>query len=89
MGIDALASSNVKLAARDVVATWKVLVVLLFAPAIYGCYSSLLLGYLYKTRLEQYGLSNILWLSLLSWVIQPFMHYIGIRLLETGVDIYK
>ncbi|KAI9484616.1 hypothetical protein BDB00DRAFT_774547 [Zychaea mexicana] len=87
---EALAGSNVKIAARDVLATWKVLVVAIFAPVVYGLYSTILFGYLYMTQYPQHmDLSRILGWSIASYLIQPFLHYAAIRLLETGVDLYK
>lgn len=85
--IEALAGSSVKIAARDVLATWKVLVVAVFGPAIYGFYSCLLFGYLYKNT--TYDLKACTLISLLSYIAQPFIHYIGVRSVETGMDIYK
>ncbi|KAI9016318.1 hypothetical protein CLU79DRAFT_764445 [Phycomyces nitens] len=84
---EALAGSNVKIAARDVLATWKVLVVLVFAPTLYGFYSFLLFGYLYYNMSKSFASS--LGISIAVWCIQPFLQYAGVRLLESGVDMYK
>ncbi|KAI8138022.1 hypothetical protein BJV82DRAFT_524338 [Fennellomyces sp. T-0311] len=86
---EALAGSNVKIAARDVLATWKVLVVAIFAPVVYWFYSFLLFCYLYSTQYPQMSLNRVLGWSVASWIIQPVLHYVGIRLMETGVDLYK
>ncbi|KAI9312036.1 hypothetical protein BX666DRAFT_1992042 [Dichotomocladium elegans] len=85
----ALAGSSVKIAARDVLATWKVLVVAIFAPIVYGVYSFLLFIYLCNTYYPQHSFSQILLWSIMSWMLQPFLQYIGLRLLETSVDLYK
>ncbi|KAI7852556.1 hypothetical protein BDC45DRAFT_443655 [Circinella umbellata] len=88
---EALAGSNVKIAARDVLATWKVLVVAVFGPILYGFYSTILFGYLYMSQYQQgqMSLSRVFGWSAVSYIAQPFLHYAGIRLLETGVDLYK
>ncbi|KAI9268324.1 hypothetical protein BDA99DRAFT_505514 [Phascolomyces articulosus] len=86
---EALAGSNVKIAARDVLATWKVLVVAVFAPILYGFYSTILFITLYFSKHHEMGLGRIFGWSVASYVAQPFLHYAGVRLLETGVDLYK
>ncbi|KAL0086797.1 hypothetical protein F4703DRAFT_1848688 [Phycomyces blakesleeanus] len=84
---EALAGSSVKIAARDVLATWKVLVVLVVAPTLYGFYSLLLFAYLYyKTKQT---LASSIGFSIAFWLIQPFLQYAGVRLLESGLDMYK
>lgn len=85
--VEALAGSSVKIAARDVLATWKVLVAMVFGPAIYGFYTCLLFGYLYKNT--SYDLKACTLISLAGYIAQPFIHYIGVRSVETGMDIYK
>jgi glycerol-3-phosphate O-acyltransferase/dihydroxyacetone phosphate acyltransferase len=80
-----LAGSAVKLAARDVLATWKVIVALVFTPLLYGFYSTLLFGYLYT----QHTLQQSLGWSVLFFLFQPFFAYLGIRLVETGLELFK
>lgn len=87
--VDALAGSNVKIAARDVLATWKVLVVLVFAPIVYGFYSWLLFVYMFYYRYPENSLLQITSWSALSWFAQPLLHLVGVKLMETGMDLYK
>ncbi|KAI9308649.1 hypothetical protein BJ944DRAFT_254437 [Cunninghamella echinulata] len=84
---EALAGSSVKIAARDVLATWKVIVALVFTPVLYGFYSSIL--FLYLWRIGQYGIKSSFWWSVGSFVIQPFFAYLGVRLTETGFELVK
>ncbi|KAG0180564.1 hypothetical protein DFQ28_001726 [Apophysomyces sp. BC1034] len=85
---EALAGSSVKIAARDVIATWKVLVTLIVAPALYGLYSCLLFAYL-RIHCHDQSLFQSFSLSFITWLVQPFLQYFGVRLLENGLDIYK
>jgi glycerol-3-phosphate O-acyltransferase/dihydroxyacetone phosphate acyltransferase len=84
MYIEALAGSSVKIAARDVLATWKILVALVGMPTLYGFYSFLLFLYL-----SYQGYNHAFSLSLLVWVILPFIQYICVLVLENSIDIYK
>ncbi|KAI8089151.1 uncharacterized protein BX664DRAFT_263761 [Halteromyces radiatus] len=84
---EALAGSSVKIAARDVLATWKVIVALVFTPLLYGFYSSVLFGYLWE--FNQLGWKQSLWYSMLAFIIQPFFAYMGLRLVETGLELLK
>lgn len=84
---EALAGSSVKIAARDVLATWKVIVALVFTPILYGFYSSILFIYLW--RFGQHGLKSSFWWSVGSFFIQPFFAYLGVRLVETGFELVK
>ncbi|KAI8336207.1 hypothetical protein BC941DRAFT_428598 [Chlamydoabsidia padenii] len=83
----ALAGSAVKLAARDVLATWKVIVALVFTPLLYGFYSTLLFGYLWHDT-QQTWKESMVW-SILFFIIQPFFAYLGIRLVETGLELFN
>lgn len=75
-----------KIAARDVLATWKVLVVAVFAPAIYALYSGILFATLYA---RGKGLTHALSAAALSYIAQPFLHYLGVRSVENGLDVYR
>ncbi|KAI7880810.1 uncharacterized protein EV154DRAFT_540075 [Mucor mucedo] len=81
---EALAGSTVKIAARDVLATWKILVALVVMPLLYGFYSFLLFMYLWK-----HSFNHAFGLSLLVWVALPFIQYICGLVLENSIDIYK
>ncbi|KAI8090252.1 uncharacterized protein B0P05DRAFT_530023 [Gilbertella persicaria] len=81
---EALAGSSVKIAGRDVLATWKILVALVGIPTLYGFYSASLFFYLYF-----HGFAHPFKLSLLVWVILPFIQYVCGLLLENSIDIYR
>ncbi|CEG81846.1 hypothetical protein RMATCC62417_15996 [Rhizopus microsporus] len=81
---EALAGSSVKIAARDVLATWKILVTLVGMPALYGFYSILLFSYLYY-----HGYEHSFLLSLSVWVIFPFIQYACVLVLENSIDIFR
>ncbi|KAL4211608.1 hypothetical protein AB4K20DRAFT_1897914 [Rhizopus microsporus] len=81
---EALAGSSVKIAARDVLATWKILVTLVGMPALYGFYSVLLFSYLYY-----HGYKHSFLLSLSIWVIFPFIQYACVLVLENSIDIFR
>ncbi|KAI9266405.1 hypothetical protein EDC94DRAFT_603643 [Helicostylum pulchrum] len=81
---EALAGSTVKIAARDVLATWKILVAMVGIPTLYGFYSFLLFLYLWQHEYN-YAFS----LSLLVWAVLPFIQYICGLVLENSIDIYR
>lgn len=81
---EALAGSSVKIAARDVLSTWKILVALVGIPTLYGFYSFVLFLYLYY-----YGYAHSFGFSLLVWVALPFIQYMCMLVLENSIDIYK
>jgi len=88
---EALAASSVKIQARDVMATWKLLVSLLLAPALYIFYD-IVVGYLtYKHRF--FGIIPQwapLWLILiLSFAVFGGLTYAALRFGEIGMDIAK
>lgn len=63
---EALAASTVKLQGRDVMATWKLLVALAFAPAVYAFYTATFTWWAYYNRIQ--GLVPV-WMPL--WLIVP------------------
>ncbi|CAO3607600.1 unnamed protein product [Cunninghamella blakesleeana] len=85
---EALAGSMVKIKGNDVLATWKIIVASFAAPALYGFYSALYFLFLLKRRPYMTFKSKVV-RACISWVIQPILHYILIRLGDTGLDIYK
>jgi glycerol-3-phosphate O-acyltransferase/dihydroxyacetone phosphate acyltransferase len=83
---EALAASNVKIAGRDVLATWKVLVSLGITPILYGFYSiiaALLAG--------QWGFSRSwqLLTPLLVLVALPCIGFGALKFGEAGFDVLK
>ncbi|RCI06909.1 hypothetical protein CU098_012907 [Rhizopus stolonifer] len=73
--ITALKGSTVKVAGRDVLATWKLLVGLVLLPTLYAFYSLI-----FKWKLM---------LPLATWALLPFASYASLRFGEIGLDIFK
>src|ERR1700761_5122301 len=88
---EALAASTVKIQARDVVATWKLLVSMALAPALYTFYTVLLTYWTYKNRVQGYVPDYVpLWaIVVLGYVIFPTITYAALRFGEIGMDIVK
>ncbi|KAL8802765.1 MAG: hypothetical protein Q9182_003600 [Xanthomendoza sp. 2 TL-2023] len=88
---EALAASTVKLAGRDVIATWKLLVAMGFAPLLYVFYTILLTYWTYRTRVQGYMPNWVpLWLVvILSFIFFPAITFTALRFGETGMDILK
>ncbi|PKK79840.1 hypothetical protein RhiirC2_842256 [Rhizophagus irregularis] len=83
---EAVRGSSVKVAGRDVLATWKLLVALVVTPTLYGFYTFIVVLISFKKK----------WI--LKWkVFAPIStfctlvtgSYVTIRLYESGIDIYK
>lgn len=83
---EALAASQVKVAGRDVLATWKVLVSLGVAPILYSFYAALA-TYL-AHRLELSPRTRAL-MPLYTLIVLPTMSYSALKFAEVGIDIYK
>lgn len=88
---EALAASTVKIQARDVVATWKLLVAMGLAPTLYTFYSVLLTGWALKSRMHGYMPS---WLP--NWTVFVLCYgfsiaitFAALRFGEVGMDIVK
>lgn len=83
---EALAASQVKVAGRDVVATWKVLVSLGFTPVLYIVYAivATVFAHKYKAPFRHQLLMPIYVLSIL-----PTIAYSTLKFSEVGLDIYK
>jgi glycerol-3-phosphate O-acyltransferase/dihydroxyacetone phosphate acyltransferase len=88
---EALAASTVKLQGRDVMATWKLLVALAFAPVLYNLYTILLVYWTYRNRVQGYVPDWVpLWGVFLSgYVIFPAITFAALRFGEIGMDIVK
>ncbi|KAI8890293.1 hypothetical protein K501DRAFT_237319 [Backusella circina FSU 941] len=85
---EALAGSSVKITGKDVLASWKVMVASVGAPALYGFYALIYLLYLVKRRPNLSPLSKLTRAGC-AWAIQPILSYLLMRLGDTGLDIYK
>jgi len=84
--IEALAASVVKVAGRDVLATWKVLISLGVAPVLYGFYA--FLATLVSIRAGAPLKFRIL-TPFLVIIALPFMNYAALKFGEAGVDVLK
>ncbi|KAI8988929.1 hypothetical protein BDB01DRAFT_574944 [Pilobolus umbonatus] len=83
---DALKSSTVKIAGRDVLATWKILVALVLIPTLYALYSFIAFIIAIQANLEP----KWRWmLPMATWTLLPFISYASLRFGEIGHDIFK
>ncbi|KAF9820211.1 hypothetical protein IEO21_01644 [Rhodonia placenta] len=83
---EALAASTVKIAARDVIATWKVLISLGLAPILYGFYAFLATMVAIEAGVP---LVWIIWTPILVMVTLPFVGYAALKFGEAGMDVLK
>ncbi|KAI1141579.1 Sucrase/ferredoxin-like-domain-containing protein [Hypoxylon sp. FL0543] len=88
---EALAASSVKVQGRDVMATWKLLVAMAFAPILYNFYSVILAVKVYQDHLWGYVPEWVpFWLVFLGgWVVFPAITFAALRFGEVGMDIFK
>ena len=88
---EALAASTVKLQGRDVMATWKLLVALAFAPILYATYTILLTYWTYRNRVQGYMPEWVpLWLVVAFGIVFfPSITFAALRIGEIGMDIVK
>lgn len=88
---EALAASNVKIQGRDVMATWKLLVALAFAPLLYTLYTALLTYWTYRNRVQGYIPTWVpLWaIVAFGYIFFPSITFAALRVGEIGMDILK
>ncbi|TAQ88033.1 hypothetical protein B7494_g3643 [Chlorociboria aeruginascens] len=88
---EALAASTVKLQGRDVLATWKLLVALAFAPVLYNFYTITLTIWTYRNRVQGYMPDWVpLWaVMLFGYIFFPAITFAALRFGEVGMDIIK
>lgn len=83
---EALAASTVKIKGNDVLATWKVLVALAGAPALYSIYAvgATVLAFKYEmsTKYKIYA-------PIATMAGLPLIGYSALKFGEVGVDVYK
>jgi glycerol-3-phosphate O-acyltransferase/dihydroxyacetone phosphate acyltransferase len=88
----ALAKSVVKINATDVLASWKVLIALFFAPVCYFIYSTLGTYIVYRYKLLP-SFTNSIFGTLIvfcsCWAILVGTTYSAFKMGEVGMDIYK
>ncbi|EWC44597.1 hypothetical protein DRE_06678 [Drechslerella stenobrocha 248] len=88
---EALKASTVKINAKDVIASWKLLVALAFAPSLYSFYTFLLTYWAYRHRIW----GNLpdwvpLWLVVVfGYCFFPAITFAALRIGEVGMDIFK
>ncbi|TIC18191.1 hypothetical protein E3Q13_02064 [Wallemia mellicola] len=87
---EALAASTVKIKARDVVGSWKVLVSLALIPLLYTIYV-ILATYVARTYGEELGLSEfvIKWSPIWALLSLPYLGISALKFGEVGMDVYK
>lgn len=88
---EALAASAVKVKARDVVATWKILVSLALAPALNLTYTIIATAWTYHNRVRGWVPIWIpLWLVAIGGIFFfPAICFAALRIGEIGMDILK
>lgn len=91
---EALAGSSVKIQGRDVMATWKIMTALFFAPILYNTYICIFVWRVYSDRLWGYWDYVPQWIPLwtafpIGWVLFPLITFAALRLGEVGMDIFK
>ncbi|SPO04958.1 probable SCT1 - suppresses a choline-transport mutant [Cephalotrichum gorgonifer] len=88
---EALAGSTVKIHGKDVMATWKVLVAMAFAPTLYHFYSVIVTAKTYQDRF--FGIVPDwapLWVVYVSaFVVMIAITFAALRFGEVGMDIFK
>ncbi len=91
---EALAGSSVKIQGRDVMATWKLLVAMAFAPILYNGYCILLVFLLRSEYRPEWVPAWIagahpLLIFIFGWIFFPLCTYTALRTGEVGMDIFK
>lgn len=102
---EALAASTVKLQGRDVITTWKLLVAMAFAPALYVYYTAIVAGWLWYNRKGGFYTYNVpwwmvarvyvpdwvpLWIFAICFLILcTSITFAALRIGEIGMDIVK
>ncbi|CAI2163339.1 6790_t:CDS:2 [Funneliformis geosporum] len=83
---EAARGSSIKVAGRDVLATWKLLVALVVTPTLYGFYTFIviLISFKYKWILKWKVFAPI---STFCTLVTG--SYVTIRFYESGIDVYK
>jgi glycerol-3-phosphate O-acyltransferase/dihydroxyacetone phosphate acyltransferase len=87
----ALAGSSVKVQGKDVMATWKLLVAMAFAPVLYNFYTCVTAYKVYQDRLGGRVPEWVpIWAVFLAgWIFFPAITFAALRFGEVGMDILK
>ena len=83
---EALAASEVKIAGRDVLATWKILVALGVTPVLYVLYAVLATIVAAKAGAP---LRWRIWTPFLVLMMLPMLGYAALKFGEAGMDVLK
>jgi glycerol-3-phosphate O-acyltransferase/dihydroxyacetone phosphate acyltransferase len=87
---EAALASSVKIAGRDVLATWKLLVALVVVPLLYGFYAFVLLcSSISNGWLVEWTFFKALAFFLLTFLFLAVGSYMTLRLFDTGLDVYR
>lgn len=91
---EALAGSSVKIQGRDVMATWKILVAMFFAPVLYNFYCILFVLKFGSDRLWGYvpdWATHLPWwmVFIIGWILFPTITFAALRFGEIGMDVFK
>lgn len=102
---EALAASTVKLQGRDVITTWKLLVAMAFAPALYAYYTVIVSLWLVYNRRDGYYSSRVPWWTCARTYVPDFLPiwlfavlflllclgitFAALRIGEIGMDVVK
>lgn len=84
--VEALAASTVKVAGRDVLGSWKVLISLGAAPLLYGLYAFIATAVMIRAGAP---LKYRLWAPFLVVSALPFIGYAALKFGEAGMDVLK
>jgi len=76
----------VKIAGRDVLATWKVLIALGVTPLLYAFYAILATMVAIRAKAP---LKWRIWTPFLVTISLPFMNYAALKFGEAGMDVLK
>ncbi|KDR81579.1 hypothetical protein GALMADRAFT_239612 [Galerina marginata CBS 339.88] len=82
----ALAASVVKIAGRDVLATWKILIALGVTPVLYTLYAIIATVIAVRAKAP---MKWRIWTPFLVIFILPFMNYAALKFGEAGMDVLK
>jgi hypothetical protein len=83
---EALAASTVKVAGRDVLGSWKVLISLGAAPLLYGLYAFIATAVMIRAGAP---LKYRLWTPFVVASALPFIGYAALKFGEAGMDVLK
>ena len=75
-----------KIAARDVIATWKIIISMGLTPILYTCYAVIATVYMLKIGAP---MKWTIWTPFLVVSILPMVAYAALKFGEAGMDVMK